>query len=153
VTSVEWEPLLRRLTQSHSFLHANTSSTWITAAAPIRVLDILAGLRVERAVTGSCVTPAVAPDIAVICAADPERLGKTARLLPVTTGSNVILAAPYEPIVFQRARDIDGRPVVSVVQAAIDPLTGPGRMPVEGKALLTRMRRNERRWRNRDLKG
>lgn len=156
VTSVEWEPLLRRLIESYSLLDANTASTWITAAGPSRLIDDLADLRVGKwAVTGSFVTsaiaPVAAPEIAVIYTADPERLAKAARLLPATTGSNVILVAPYDPIVFQRGQTIERVPAVSVAQAVMDSLTGPGRMPAEGEALLTWMRGNEPRWRGRNL--
>lgn len=157
VTAVEWEPLLRRVIESYSLLDANATSTWIAAAGPSRLLDDLADLRVGRwAVTGSFVTsaiaPVAAPEIAIIYTADPERLARAARLLPATTGSNVILAAPYDPIVFQRGQDLDRVSIVSVTQAAMDSLTGPGRMPAEGEALLTWMRRNQSRWRISDLK-
>lgn len=157
VTSIEWEPLLRRLIDSYSLLDSNATSTWIAAAGPSRLLDDLAGLRVGKwAVTGSFVTSAIAPvaaaEVAVIYTSDPERLAKTARLLPATTGSNVILAAPYDPIVFQRGQTLDRVPAVSVAQTAMDSLTGPGRMPAEGEALLTWMRRNEPTWRNQSLR-
>ena len=157
VTSVGWEPLLRRLIESYSLLDANTTSTWIAAAGPSRLLDDLAGLRVGKwAVTGSFVTSAIAPvaaaEIAVVYTADAERLAKAARLLPATTGSNVILAVPYDPIVFQRERTLGRVHAVSVAQAVMDSLTGPGRMPAEGEALLTWMRRNEPRWLSQNLK-
>ena len=106
--------------------------------------------------TGSFVTSAVAPvaaaEVAVIYTADPERLAKAVRLLPATTGSNVILAVPYDPIVFQRRQTLDRVQAVSVAQAVMDSLTGPARMPAEGEALLTWMRRNESRWRSTKLK-
>ena len=60
---------------------------------------------------------------------------------------NVILAKPYDPIVFQRGQTIERVPAVSVAQAVMDSLTGPGRMPAEGEALLTWMQANEPRWR------
>ena len=85
--------------------------------------------------------------MAVIYTEDAERLAKVARLLPAKTGANVVLAEPYDPIVFDRGQDTDGVRSASIAQAAIDCLTGPGRMPAEGEALLTWMRRNEPRWR------
>ena len=152
VTSAEWEPLLRKITATYSLLDANTTSTWIAAAGPERLVDDLSGLRVGRwAVTGSfvasAVSPVAAPEMAVIYTEDAERLAKAARLLPARTGANVVLAERYDPIVFERAREADGVRSVSIAQAAIDCLTGPGRMPAEGEALLTWMRRNEPRWR------
>lgn len=156
VKSVEWEPLLRRVTSTYSLLDANTTSSWIAVAGASQLLRDLTRLRVGRwAVTGSFVTSAVAPvaapEIAVIYTDDPERLAKAARLLPSTTGTNVILAEPYDPIVFQRGKEVNQVPAVSIAQAAIDSLTGPGRMPAEGEAILTWMRKNEARWRKRGL--
>lgn len=152
VTAAEWEPLLRKITATYSLLDANTTSTWIAAAGPDRLVDDLAGLRVGRwAVTGSfvasAISPVAAPEMAVIYTEDAERLAKVARLLPAKTGANVVLAEPYDPIVFDRGQDTDGVRSASIAQAAIDCLTGPGRMPAEGEALLTWMRRNEPRWR------
>ena len=83
---------------------------------------------------------------------DAERLATAARLLPAKTGANVVLLQPYDPIVFQRGGSTEGVRSVSVAQAAIDCLTGPGRMPAEGEALLAWMRRNEPRWQASDLR-
>ena len=92
-------------------------------------------------------SPVAAPEMAIVYTDDPERLAKAARLLPAKTGANVVLAEPYDPIVFSRCREANGVRSVSIAQAAIDCLTGPGRMPAEGEALLAWMRRNESRWR------
>ena len=156
VTSAEWEPLLRKITATYSLLDANTTSTWIAAAGPDRLIDDLSGLSVGRwAVTGSfvasAISPVAAPEMAVIYTEDAERLAKAARLLPAKTGANVVLAQPYDPIVFERGQDTNGVRSVSIAQAAIDCLTGPGRMPAEGEALLAWMRRNEPRWRAAEL--
>ena len=59
---------------------------------------------------------------------------------------------PYDPIVFQRGQILDGMPAVSVAQAVMDSLTGPGRMPAQGKALLAWMRKKEPRWRIQNLR-
>jgi hypothetical protein len=152
VTSAEWEPLLRKTTSTYSLLDANTTSTWIAAAGPERLVDDLSGLRVggwaiSGSLVASAISPVAAPEMAVIYADDAERLAKAARLLRTKTGANVVLAEPYDPIVFERARVADGVQSVSIAQAAIDCLTGPGRMPAEGEALLAWMRRNEPRWR------
>ncbi len=152
VTSAEWEPLLRKITATYSLLDANTTSTWIAAAGPDRLVNDLSGLRIGRwAVTGSFVastlSPVAAPEMAVVYTDDAERLAKAARLLPAKTGANVVLAQPYDPIVFERGQETNGVRSVSIAQAAIDCLTGPGRMPAEGEALLAWMRRNEPRWR------
>jgi hypothetical protein len=119
---------------------------------PERLLDDLTGKRAGRwAVTGSFaaarVAPVAAPEQAVIYTDDPERLARGGRLLPATRGANVVLLDPYDPIVFERTVTSNGIPNVSVAQAALDCLTGNARMPAEGEALLTWMRKNQARWR------
>ncbi len=73
-------------------------------------------------------------------------LAKAGRLLRATTGANVVLAEPYDDIVFTRTRSAGKVLYVSVAQAAVDALSGPGRMSAEGDALLDWMRRDPRRW-------
>ena len=87
-----------------------------------------------------------APEIAVVYAEDPERIAVGARLRPVRNGGNVVIALPYDQIVFERTWTKDNAIYVSPAQAAIDCLTGPGRMPAEGDALLDWMRRKAPRW-------
>lgn len=158
VTATEWEPLLRMVTANYSLLGANTTTTWVAAAGPSQLVDDLPKLRIGRwAVTGSFVassiSPVAAPEMAVIYTDDAERLAKAARLLPAKVGANVVLAEPYDPVVFERGTTTNGMRTVSVAQAAIDCLTGPGRMPAEGEALLAWMRRNPKRWRAATLQG
>ncbi len=83
--------------------------------------------------------------------ADAQRKGTVIRNVaglaePPKVRVKVILAEPYDPIVFARSRSIDGTSVVSTAQVAADLLTGPGRMPQEGDALLGWMRANTTRW-------
>jgi hypothetical protein len=152
VVGVDWEALIRRIATTYSLLDSNRTTTWIAAAGPTQLLDDLTRVRGGRwAATGSIVAsaiaPVAAPEIAVLYADDPERLAKAARLLPATIGANVIVAEPYDDIVFTRLRQTDNVSTVSVAQAVIDLLTGPGRMPAEGDALLAWMIRNEAKWR------
>ncbi len=74
-------------------------------------------------------------------------MARAGRLLPATSGANIVLLEPYDPIVFERLVTSDVIPSVSVAQAALDCLTGNARMPAEGEALLAWMRKNEPRWR------
>ncbi len=61
-------------------------------------------------------------------------------------GANLLIAEPFEPVVFDRTDTIDGLVLVAPSQAACDLLTGTGRMPSEGEELLDWMRLNERTW-------
>ena len=151
VTTVEWEPLLRKLAETYSFFAANDTTTWVASAGPDQLLDDIGTAKAGRwAVTGSFVAsslaPVAAPEIAVVYADDPERFAKIGRLLPSRIGANVILAKPYDTIVFRRGWRDAGFPSVSVAQSAIDSLSGTARMPAEGQALIDWMRRDPSRW-------
>jgi hypothetical protein len=77
----------------------------------------------------------------------PERLANELDLRPVATGANVLLARPAYDVVYDRmltAKDIN---IVAPSQAAVDLLTGPGRNPAEGTALLDWMEANVGAWR------
>lgn len=158
VINVEWEPLLRQLATTYSLFDCNETSTWVSSSGPEQLIRDLPDLNFGKwAVTGSFATSSIvsvaAPEVAVIYAEDPERLAKVARLVPATSGANVILAKPYDPIVFERGwADTDFKSV-SVAQMVADSLTGNARMPAEGAALLDWMRKNERRWRRPSLRG
>ncbi len=152
VTDVNWEGVLRQLVSTYSVFDANETSTWAASGGPDAFLRDLPGRRTGRwAVTGSFgsarIVPVAAPEVAIVYTDDPERLAKAGRLLPTKTGANVVLAAAYDPIVFTRTWQADTTTYVSVAQLAADDLTGNGRMPAEGEALIGWMRRNERRWR------
>lgn len=159
VTAVDWEATLRRIIASYALFDSNRTSTWIATAGPSQLVDDLVDRRAGRwAVSGSLVAssvaPVAAPEIAVVFTNDAERLASAGRLLPATIGANVIIAEPYDPIVFARGTTIRGPvPAVSIAQAAIDLLTGPGRMPQEGEALLAWMRRNTAGWQTPKLSG
>lgn len=151
VQHVEWEALLRQLTTSYGLLDANETTNWIASAGPEQFLDDLGACKLKQwAVTGSFaaarVVSVTAPEIAVVYADDPERVADTLRLRQVRNGGNVVIARPYDQIVFERTTTTDSITCVSPVQAAIDCLTGPGRMPAEGEALITWMAEKTNRW-------
>lgn len=152
VTTVDWEGVLRRLTSSYALLDSNETTTWVAAGGPEQLLRDLHGKRAGRwVVSGSFgarrLSPIAAPEVAFIYADDVERLAKAGSLLPATRGSNVVLAEPYDLLVYARTWRADDVEYVSPAQLAVDCLTGSGRMPAEGEALLQWMRRNARRWR------
>lgn len=156
VTDVDWEGVLRRLITTYSLLGASASTTWVAAGGPDGFLDDISEVkRPQWAITGSFgavrLAPVAAPALAVVFTRDPDPLVRAGRLLPADRGANVILVEPYEPMVFKRTWAADGSPYVSVAQLAVDCLTGPGRMPSEGDALLEWMRSNPKRWRGADL--
>lgn len=151
VESVDWEAMLRQITQAYSLLESNETTSWIAPAGPEQFLRDLESSKLRRwAVTGSFASSQLvsiaAPTVAVVYADDPERLADMVRLRPTRTGGNVVTALPYDQIVFERTWERDGLTFASLCQVAIDCLTGFGRMPQEGDALLTWMRQRAPEW-------
>ena len=151
VEHVEWESLIRQITAGYSLLDSNETTNWIASAEPEQFLEDLAASNTKGwAITGSFaasqLVSVAAPEIAVVYAEDPERIATATRLRPVRNGGNVVIAVPYDQIVFERTWTKDNAVYVSPAQAAIDCLTGPSRMPAEGDALIDWMRRKAPRW-------
>jgi len=153
VTNVSWEAMLRRLALSYSLFDSNETSTWVASSGPAQLLDDLASKSPRRwAVSGSFAASGLVSvttaKTAVIYTDDPERLAKLGRLLPTQTGANVVLAKPFDPIVFDGLRSDGDYPRASIAQTAVDLLTGSARMPSEGEAVVKWMHQNEPSWRS-----
>lgn len=152
VTAVEWDGVLRKLVSTYSLFGANEISTWVAVGGGRQFLDDLSAKRagpwvVSGSFASASIAPVAAPELALLFTSDPEQIAKIGHLLPATTGANVLLAVPYDKIVFKGVTASGKVPFASAVQTAIDNLTGPGRMPEEGEALIAWMRRNISRWR------
>jgi hypothetical protein len=66
---------------------------------------------------------------------------------PADEGANVALLRPFDPLVFERESIEDGLRYAAPSQTAVDCLTGNGRMPAEGEALIEWMETHEDAWR------
>jgi len=151
VEHVEWEAMLRQITSSYALLDANETTSWVASGGAGQFIEDLAASNAKAwAVTGSFaasrLVSVAAPEIAVVYADDPERIASLTRLRQVKNGGNVVIAQPYDQIVFERTWTQDNVTYASVAQIAVDCLTGPGRMPAEGEALLGWMQRKAPRW-------
>jgi hypothetical protein len=148
VESVDTAKLIRRWTGAYSVLKTNRVETYIARQGASALLDRLPP---GTAVTGSFAAvrraPIAAPALLAVYADNPPQLARTLDLLPSDHGSNVLLLQPYDPVVWQRTALSDGVTYVADSQAVVDCLTGTGRMPAEGQALLDWMLDNESAWR------
>jgi hypothetical protein len=68
-------------------------------------------------------------------------------LLPAEDGANVALLRPSDPVVWQRTTRENAITYAPPSQVVVDCLSGTGRMPAEGEALLSWMIENESSWR------
>lgn len=157
VTSVDVPSLIRRWTDEYDLLKTNVASTFVTPNGPASALEQLAGSHTPSAlaVTGSFaavrLAPVAAPALLVVYSADVGAVATQLRLLPSDRGSNVVLLRPFDPVIWERTTVDDGVMYVAPAQIAIDCLTGNGRMPSEGEAVLTWMDEDESRWRLQSL--
>jgi hypothetical protein len=151
IERIDWEAMIRQIATTYRLSDDNETTTWIATAGPEQFLRDLSASKARRwAITGSFaanrIVSVAPPTIAVVYTDDPERLAGTLRLLPTRTGGNVVTALPYDDIVFERTWQRDGLTFASLCQIAVDCLTGFGRMPQEGEALLDWMRKRAPKW-------
>ena len=96
--------------------------------------------------------PVAAPEIAVVYADDVDPHPEAG--LATTRGANVIVAEPYDPIVFDRTTVDSTQTYVSVAQGvAMDSLTGRSADDRrKARRCIAWMRKNEQRWRTGPLR-
>lgn len=151
VVDLDWEQALRRWTRDYEFARSNRLAYYLEPRGLSAVEQKLADAKWPYAVTGASAAQRFAPiaparQIAVYVE-DVIRSAEALRLRPSEAGANVVLAEPYDPVVFERTKTRDRLSVVAASQLAADLLTGPGREPSEGIELLLWMRANEGEWR------
>ncbi|HUZ19889.1 MAG TPA: hypothetical protein VMU75_04880 [Acidimicrobiales bacterium] len=93
------------------------------------------------------IAPVAAPALLAVYVDDLRGIADALGLIPADQGANVALMTPFDPVVWERASLVDGLTYVAPSQVAADCLTGNGRMPAEGDALLQWMTENESLWR------
>ncbi len=153
VDQVDFVPLLRRWTESYDVLHTNRAFAFLAPNGAADIVQRLAGdARDERyLITGSFaavrMAPVAAPALLLVYSDDPASLARKLGLLPADEGANVVLLAPFDPVIWKRSNRENGLRYVCPSQVAADCLSGTGRMPVEAEALLEWLPANERAWR------
>ena len=155
VTDVDVHNLIRRWAESYDVFRTNTTMGYLAPRGAAWVIQSLQSVRPRTAVTGSFaavrLAPVAAPTLFAAYSDNPSGVAEELDLIPADAGANVILMRPFDPVVWARTTRHNGITYVSPSQAAIDCLTGNGRMPAEGAALLEWMALNETSWRLSDL--
>jgi hypothetical protein len=154
VVDVAVTELLRRWATTYSVLDSNEREAFIAPGGVDGLLPALtkafaAGAR--AALTGSFaarrLAPVAAPALLLAYCDQPALLAQEMGLIRSEEGANVILLRPFDEVVWRRNAEEDGLRFAAPSQVAVDCLTGTGRMPAEGEALLEWMGTNERQWR------
>ena len=150
IVSVDWEALARRWAEDYDFASSNTVTAWLEPRGAGALLDRLREMNFRYALTGSLaayrLAPAAESRLAALYVDEPQAAARSLALRPADTGGNVLLARPFDPVVFERADRDDGIVYARATQVLLDLMTGPGRGPAEAEALLGWMRHNEDRW-------
>jgi hypothetical protein len=154
VGSVDIPRLLRRWAEIYDVFTTNQAATFLApagAAATLGRLRSNGDVARHSAITGSFaavrLAPVAAPALLTAYTDNTDVLAAELGLLPADEGANVALLGPYDAVVWARTTIEDGVRWVSPSQVAVDCLTGNGRMPAEGEALISWMVKNEDRWR------
>lgn len=164
VTTVDWPNLLRARAEHLNLLSQNSYVGMLAPNGTAAVLRTLREFAEEHpdasvAVTGPVAARAVAPIAAggqlMLYVPDepnaPDHLGDSLGLIPVDEGADVLILRAYDAVVFERDRYVDNIPHVALSQLVLDCLSGTGRMPAEGEALLKYMADTESQWRSESL--
>lgn len=152
VTDVDWQALIRRWSQDYSLFGSNRTGSYLEPRGLGSLLRKLRDSDLRYAATGSLGSASVAPvapaRLAVFFVDDMEDAAGRLDLRPAEAGANVILAEPFDPVVYERCREREGLSYVALSQNAADLLTSPGRGPNEAEELMDWMARNENAWRS-----
>lgn len=152
VTGVDWRALIHRWTQDYSLFGSNRTASYLEPRGLGSLLGKLHDSDLRYAATGSLGSASVAPvapaRLAVLFVDDAEDAAGRLGLRPAEAGANVILAEPFDPVVYERTREQEGVVYVALSQNAADLLTSPGRGPNEAEELMDWMARSEHAWRS-----
>jgi hypothetical protein len=155
VAQVDVPGLLRRWASGYDVFKTSAATPFLAPNGAADAFGKLADPRTETVVTGSFaavrLAPVAAPAMLVVYCRDVSVTAETLGLLPADEGANVTLLRPFDEVVWARTSTADGLTYGAPSQVAVDCLTGNGRMPAEGEALLTWMTEHEDRWRERTL--
>ena len=151
VDSVDIAGLLRKWAGAYDVFKSNRATSYLVPAGASATLPRLANLAERFAVTGSFAAVRLAavagPALLTAYCDNPIVVAEALDLLPTDQGANVALLQPFDPVVWQRTSTEGGITYVAQSQTAIDCLTGNGRMPAEGDALVQWMAGNTEAWR------
>lgn len=157
ITEADWPALLRRRAEALTLFRTIGSHNYVARSGGAALLGQLAQLEddIPAVITGSFAAARLAPVAPatqlVLYTMNPRNLARQLSLLEVESGADTVLIRPENEIAMTRPKRIDGLWYAAESQVAIDCLSGSGRMPAEGEALIEWMQANEPRWRARSI--
>jgi len=132
-------------------MQSNKMATYLEPRGMQEVFGKLGNASFKYAITGSFAAARYASvtqsRLFTVYVENPEVAEESLGLRRAETGGNVLLGRPFDSVVFERTVSSDALIYARVSQVAADLLTGPGRNPSEGEALIAWMNTNEEKWR------
>ncbi len=151
IESIDWDGTIRRWTQDYEFPASNSVRMYLEPRGLPVLLEKLRQLKEMYAITGSLAVPdeaaVSAPRLGAVYVRDTATAVAGLQLRSTDSGANVIVAEPFDRVVFERTSTRDGLVYAAPSQVAADLLTSPGRGPGEAEALMSWMERNQDAWR------
>ncbi len=150
VTEVDWAGCIRRWSSDYEFATSNRVTSFIAPRGLFDATAKLATFKGRYAATGSLAiqgSPIAPVRQGMLFVDDVDRVSRAIDVREADEGANLLIAEPFDDVVYERTSTINGLRVVAPSQAAADLLTGSGRTPSEGEELLDWMKGNERAWR------
>jgi hypothetical protein len=160
ITKIDWQALLRSRAKTYQLMKANHVWPAITRIGLDRTLSTLRHNEIRHQVlaTGSFAARGFAPmtvggALMLYVPPGPRVVDEVAHdlgLLRVDqTSVEVLLLQPMSEGAMDRPHPerVDDVPIVGLSQLVLDCLSGPGRLPAEGEALLEWMTNHEDEWR------
>jgi hypothetical protein len=140
VRAVRQADMIRRWAEDYQVLKSNDARSFLDPRGLENFTKRLRESSLTYAATGSLAAARIAPiaptRLAMVYVDDPEGAAAALNLRATDAGTNVILLAPFDPVVFERTWEDRSMTFVAPSQAAVDLLTSPGRAPAEGEAIL-----------------
>lgn len=152
VVDVDLSRLADRWAESYDVFRSNNASYFLAPTGTDELLERLGSSRLKFAVTGSFaavrLAPVAAPALLALYVDDSyDAMAEAQGLIPADAGANVVLLSPFDSVVWQRTSVDGGVTYAAPSQVVVDCLTGSGRMPSEGEAMLDWLVKNEAEWR------
>lgn len=151
VEDVDVKALLHAWADSYDLFRRESTSRYLAPAGAAATVKRLKDTPGTVVVTGSFaavrLAAVAAPALLTAYASRPDEIAEALGLLPADAGADVALLRPFDEVALARAVKADGVRYAAPSQVCVDCLSGNGRMPAEGEALLTWMLDNETQWR------
>ena len=151
VARVDWQRLVARWAEDAPLESRSERSTWIAPRGLASVRAKLVDLPLPYALTGSEVAARLAPvaptRMLSIYVPDRRAAARALGLMEADAGVNVVLLEPEDPAVLEERVPAGDVFRATLPRVVADLLSGPGRSPAEGEALMGWMAEHPDVWR------